>query len=381
MSKISSSSAPESDSDSEGEVHEDAEFEFVKCGKATVDSALVAVSRFRIQDLLGHEEMDAMSEDDDTPELACCNKLFFSFDQMESIVAILLYWVTLIVQFTLLYYFYRDWIEIGEDPWEKSYQEGIILALENATILRASLMTAQSYNATQALFHCQSDRSPPFVHLMCLWLWFGTAMLHFFQATYRFYIVWKMSSGKRHTAKEPGLDPPPGERQIRVNVSYMSCGEKVFATLFILLPNWFMAGFVGWCGVKYVSVVVEVNLLVKAAMKMNFIARMDKIVFPCFVSYNWENYISASSFKVRSVFNEDSWGGWLTGRWPSTIVKTILGLVLGWFCSQAVWPQVEDYRMLCKNYFDLFPWENTLPAPKPPPPVSFTNDNEWYPNI
>jgi hypothetical protein len=365
MSKSGKSKSSKHSEDSESEEEDliEEKFRYEKCGKSSIDNAIVAVSRWHARNSWSNKSEDW-------------------FDQVELVVAVVLYMIVLFVQAFLLIMFYRYWVEIKDDPYEHSWYSQMKLAVRNATLLNATLANASTEAAMTALTYCSLNRATPFLHFVCLWIWFGEGLSLVSESLWRFYLVWSFhehhdeKDKHKSLVKDECLDPPPGERNVKVNIQVMNLQHKMFASIVILTPSLMLNLFVAWVGASYISVTTEINLLVKASLKMGFIARMDKLIYPCYVSYNWENYVANSNFKISDPFD----GMAIFDTWVSTVSKALLGMVAGWWCCSIIWPNVEEYRLLCADYYKVNPQDNVFPG-RVPIPISNVTDGWWYPDI
>jgi hypothetical protein len=356
------------DSSSEEEEYIEGElFRYEKCGKSSVDNAIVAISRWHNRRMWSHEGEDW-------------------FDQAELFVAIALYLATLCIQAIILGIFYKTWIEPKDDPYEETYYHAMSAAIKNATKLGISLHNNTALAASEASTYCMLNRATPLLHLVVLWIWFGEGLELIATSLWRCIIVWNFAEHhgdaegqhvQRHQLKEVSLDPTPAEKNVKIPVQTMSPRHKMLTTILILAPNLFFSILLAWFGATYISVTTEINFLVKASLKMNFIARIDKLIMPCYASVNWAEYVASSTYKTP----DPSGGVAFFDTWIVTWLKGVLGLVASWWCSSMIWPQIEDFRMLCSSYYEMFPMENAFPGKKVNIPVSNVTDGWWYPEM
>jgi len=360
-------------------------YSYQRCGNSSTASAIVAVCRY----------FEVYDDED-----AGCGSCFFDqeetdgqqferrFDTLEMFVAFFIYLIGFLTQAFLAFFFYKYWVEVKGDPYEPEYYSQMEIAVDNATSLNMSMLTAGTPMAGEAIKHCFLNRAPPILHIVALLIWFGVGLNKISDVIYLIYCVCQLKSEesedekkeKRRTQAAKDIDPPPGERKVKVVIDWMSSRGKRWIFFLILLPELILAVFIAHAGAEYISVVGEVNLLVKASLKMNFIARLDKMIQPSYVSYNWEDYVRNSVFKV-----DDPIEGWKDGA-ARTIGKVILGIGLAAIYTIAFYPQVEFFRSKCDTYYQMFPHENVM-SQIPPIPVMRTEVYgpkgmwPWYPLI
>lgn len=333
-----------------------------KSSASSLDSATAAISRLHLDHNQPNDKIDW-------------------FDKTELYLALFMYFLGLAVQAFLAANFYMFWVEVKEDPYEDSYFHPMKFALQNATILNASLTSSMTMAAAKASQFCIVNKAPPFIHFMVLWIFFGWSLNLIGDAIWRFYLIYSLKHvdeghWDRHNAiAEEVLDPPPDERKMKVNISHMSISGKTITMVFVLVPHLIVVIFMAYCGAKYISVTTQVDVLVKASLKMGFLANMDKVIYQSYVSYNWEHYVSNCQYLVHD-WNDDhcKW----VDSWVSTVMKGMCGVLLGYLCSNFIWSNVEELRTLCRAYYQLFPWEELGPG-KPPLPA--IKGDWWYPDL
>lgn len=368
----------------EEHVHAEEEYTYLKCGNASVDHAIVALAQ------LGHYDW---------------------FDNWELITAIVLFYVATSVKFTLLIFFWLYWVNEHEAIFKDPYFSMIKTALLNATTAVPVPVTlhdsyfVQPEWGTNAMMSCAVSRSPSLIYFMTLWVWFGSAFNLIGDSFWRYFLVnsFEEPSGQEYiegahvqlfplvhrneemkaAVRHRKLDPPPVEKQVKENISKMRTWKRWFSYFAIVTPDFLLNLTVAYVGAKYIAVTAEINLIVKASLKMNFIARLDKIIYPSYVSYNWENFISAAQYKSLDVDEQGSQKFQKFMRifetWVGTQIKAFMGLIGAIFFVKVFFPRIAEFRGLCQDYYELFPSENVLPGLYPQD-LSKVNHG-WYPTL
>jgi len=333
---------------------EEPEYEYLKCGVNPLDSAICAFARLNLENYV-----------DKKPSM---------FDRFESVVAIFFYFIVMFFKLFIIWVFFVYWVEDFEDPWEDANFKPMKAVITNATLFRRSLLYDNSPMATTILQLCTENRATPLFHFMVLWMWFGVGLNMVGESVWRLYVVGQLSTelntpeqndDDEISSKVICVDPPPGERDSTINISSMSRPYKIIIFALILLPNFLLSLFIAWTGAKYLSVVCQVNVLVKSSLKMNFVAGIDKMIAPSFISFNWEDYVKNNKYKVAvpkgmpDMFN----------TWKTTVIKAAAGVLGSYMYMWIFFPNVEAFRQLCLTYYDTFPSENSQHA------------DWWYPEL
>lgn len=327
---------------------DDFEVSFTKCGSSTLDSAICGVYRLHYSTIQ-------------------------TFDLMEVIVSFFLFYLSWSCKLAMLYVFFAYWVENFEDPWEDSQYEPMKAAITKATLMQESLLYNATFASTEAVRMCTLNRAPVAMHFMILFLWVGDVFNMLGNCVYKAWVILALPDctndalGLHNPAavKDVAIDPPPSERAVTVHISHLGLSSKMVICACILFPDFILTCCVGWTGAKYISLVSSVGILVKSSLKLNFIARVEKFVYPSFVSYNWNDFVTNSNYRVMRPKGMPN----ILSSWWSTLFRVCMGMATCRFFLYFVFPRVEEFRQICLRYYEAFPLENVR------------HPDWWYPEL
>lgn len=340
----------EETSDDEDDISKEYEETFTKCGGSTLDSAICGVYRLHYHHIVG-------------------------FDLFEVLFSFFLFYLALLCKTFMLWIFFAYWVEFFEDPWEDSQYKPMQDSILRAIVTKNSLMYNATLEAQAAHMMCTLNRAPVLCHFMVLFLWVGVALNMMGDSVLRIYTIISLPDcgdvpdghgvHSKSAAQDVSVDPPPGEREVKVHVSHLGMIHKAIIIGCCITPDFLLNLWVCWTGAKYICVLSNVGVLVKSFLKLNFIARVEKMVYPSFVSYNWNDFVSNSNYKVLVPKGMPN----LFTSWYSTLSKILVSLAICRFFLYSIFPRVEEFRQYCIEYYEVFPSEH------------MTTGNWWYPEL
>lgn len=290
--------------------------------------------------------------------------------RMGLVVPILLHVASQTIQFVVLYYFYMFSLESLEDPFENkqfNFMNASIhaamatntplskltpaLIAQNATIWPAGHSNMKFYTTVHKI--CGIDTSNLLINGLALFLFAGSVLRDMHGIFGSLYVLLNLESdgeGPALADDDGDIDiTKPGAKNL---ITTMATPMKVVAVVFILLPHLLCHVAIAIAGSKYISLGTAPFTVLKAMLKIWFIAKFDAELYKGLTADNFTKFMKVTKYSIK----KEKPGG-LVELWSSyfgTVVKIFIAVMWAWLCLFVIFKNLTHYRDACDGYYNFF---------------------------
>lgn len=266
-------------------------------------------------------------------------------EALQLFFALLLHSIGIILQLAMVFLLWATTVEAMEDPFEHGLEQKMQFIHRALGSSPPTPLSEDDPLQKETLRLCQMHHSMHFVHIIVLFLWGARMVLEASEILNRLAITM--------------LIPEPIEDESciihhneKAVIAYLDRPLRRVIILTVTVPRICATIFLAWTGGKLFMFTHTMSKLIIPLLTLTYMTTVPQVLFSGFTSLKLKEEVGYTSYQYH---NGLCYASNVCQMWGLTTIKLTATVCFVVLIYSVIFSRVTDYRILCSEYFDVFP--------------------------